>query len=757
MRGIVTVPTDAFTAGQTFALQDASGGLYIYRKSGIGQELLGGDDVCVSGRLSEYHGLLELTPASPQQVIRLGQGEAPTPWVVGPEKIGEATEGQLVSVTGPVSRLGSSRFRVGGAAIFLEKETGITTAELREGCPVTVIGLSADYDGPQIWPRRQADVIPGQCAPVACEPLTISQIQGRGDASPYHGKTGLGCLTGCVTGVTADGFTLQSTEPDADPLTSEGIYAYRFSSWTNPRGLRPGDLVEVRDFDVQEFYDQTEIVGLEADTDAVYQVTGRCELPAAVPVPPLTDPDVDPSSVYEPFEGMRVTLTFDGAVTGPTARYVSRYPAGDPEIALVDRASPLYGQRIFTQAGTSDAVASLPIGRGMIYLTGGLGADLPDVGFGDRVSASDLTGVLAFQFGRYVLLVDDPAPLRVEKASETASKPLEPISGDQFALCTMNVENLFDSIDDADGDLGDWTPSDRAVFERTLSKRVCAIREDLRGCTLIGVQEVEGKDAVWAALAQAVGPNFRYDYFESADVRDITVGVIYDSRRVTLRRSEQAQACTSTDFAVDYVAAQGPRSRPNPCGAGAYPLFDRPPFVADLTVRDAAGEHSLPLRIVVNHLKSKRGDEALNAPRRAAQARFVAGLLTEPNSVALGDFNDPLGTETLAQFAGFVNLYERHLPAADRYTYIFNGLAEVLDHFVMAEGLDRHYLAGGPVHINADFPELSAPDSTSRRSSDHDPVFVRFSFQPTGVSAALIGAVMGGIGAIEGFTTTSSF
>ena len=521
-----------------------------------------------------------------------------------------------------------------------------------------MIGLSAAYDGPQIWPRSQADVIPGDCAPVACEPLTISQIQGRGDASPYDGKTGLACLTGCVTGVTADGFTLQSPEPDADPRTSEGIYAYRFSSWTNPRGLRPGDLVELRNFDVQEYYDQTEIVGLEADTDAVYRVMGRCELPAAVPVPPLTDPDADPASVYEPFEGMRVALSFDGAVTGPTARYVSRYPAGDPEIALVDRGSPLYGQRIFAQEGTTAAVSSLPVGRGMVYLTGGTGVDLPDVGTGDRVSATNLTGVLAYQFGRYVLLVDDPAPIRVEDAPDVVDAEAE-IGPDQFAVCTMNLENLFDAVDDGDGDLGDWAPADQAEFEAQLNKRAATIREDLRGCTIIGVQEVEGKDAVWEALARAIGPDFRYDYFESADVRDITVGVLYDARRAALRRSEQAQACTPTDYLVDYTFARGPRARPNPCSDGAYPLFDRPPYLADLTVRDAAGDRALDLRIVVNHLKSKRGDEALNAPRRAEQARFVAGLLTEPNSVALGDFNDPLGTPTLAQFAGYVNLTRR--------------------------------------------------------------------------------------------------
>ena len=283
VRGFVTVPTGAFTKGQSFAVQDATDGIYVYRSKGIGQELIAGDEVCATGKLTEYHGLLELLPASPAQVVRLGVGKPPQPQVIEPGKIGETTEGRLVSVTGPVSRLGDRRFRVGEAAIFLEKQAGIMTAGLTEGCPATVIGLSAAYDGPQIWPRSQADVIPGDCTPVVCEPLTISQIQGSGDVSPFDGKTGLACLTGCITGVTADGFTLQSPQPDADPRTSEGIYAYRFSSWTNPRGLRPGDLVELHNFGVQEYYDQTEIVGLKTDSDADYHVIAVAICPPPSP------------------------------------------------------------------------------------------------------------------------------------------------------------------------------------------------------------------------------------------------------------------------------------------------------------------------------------------------------------------------------------------------------------------------------------------------------------------------------------------
>jgi hypothetical protein len=61
----------------------------------------------------------------------------------------------------------------------------------------------------------------------------------------------------------------------------------------------------------------------------------------------------------------------------------------------------------------------------------------------------------------------------------------------------------------------------------------------------------------------------------------------------------------------------------------------------------------------------------------------------------------------------------------------------------MTAGLDRYFQSGGPVHINADFPDRRVPDATGRRSSDHDPVFVRFSFRPTGVSEALAGVITG--------------
>jgi len=248
VRGVVTAPTDVFTTGQSFALQDATAGLYVYRRDGIGQKLALGDDVCVTGRLTLYHGMLELVPESARQIVRLGSGQTPAPQAVTPAGVGEQTEGLLVSLGGPVSALGERRFQVGGVMIYLNAAAGLSTAGLQDGCPATVIGLSADYDAAQLWPRFQSDIMAGDCTPAICQDYTIAQIQGRGPASPYDGRTGLGCLVGCVTGVGAKGFYVQSTVPDDDPLTSEGLFVYRWDEWTNPRGLRAGDLVELRDF-----------------------------------------------------------------------------------------------------------------------------------------------------------------------------------------------------------------------------------------------------------------------------------------------------------------------------------------------------------------------------------------------------------------------------------------------------------------------------------------------------------------------------
>nr|HPM25695.1 endonuclease/exonuclease/phosphatase family protein [Phycisphaerae bacterium] len=387
-------------------------------------------------------------------------------------------------------------------------------------------------------------------------------------------------------------------------------------------------------------------------------------------------------------------------------------------------------------------------------LSGGLGVDLPVANTFDRVTAAGLTGVLTYQFGRYVLLVTDPAPLRVAAAAAgadavaaTQAAPIAepPAADNEWTACTWNAENLFDAVDDGDGDVGDWSPANVAAYRAAVDARARLLREVLGSCTVVGLQEVEGKDAVWADVARALGPSYRFDYWESADVRDLSVGLVYDSRRVELRSSAAAPLCGPVDYGVDVTAERGARVWQSECPAGSYPLYDRPPYVADLVVASAAGDRHVEVRVVVVHLKSKRGDESANLGRRIGQARHVRSLLDAPLSLGLGDFNDDLGSETMRALAGLVNLYERHTAAPERYSYVYQGRAQAVDHVVMTEALDRLILRGGPVHANADRGERVDPADPAARSSDHDPLLVRFAFSPTAVSDVLLSAACGAL------------
>jgi uncharacterized protein len=551
--------------------------------------------------------------------------------------------------------------------------------------------------------------------------------------SPYAGQTLTQPLRGCVSGVAAEGFFLQDLAGDGDPATSDGIYVYRYSSWRNPRDLEPGDLVEITGaYKVMEFYGQTEIAGLSNDRNETYRILGQCQLPAPVAIEPPAPMDEPPTEQYEKLEGQRITLDFTASVVGPTQRYESRYPAGDPEITLAPAGSPLWSRRIPADA--------LPVDVGTITLTGGLGVDLPSLNTFDRVTATGLTGILSYQFGRYVILVDNPEVLQVSPGG-LAPASIPAAGPDEWTLCAFNAENLFDAVNDKDGDMGEWAPSDAGAYRRLIARSATLIRERLGGCAVIGLQEMEGKDDVWEDLAQAAGPGYRYDYWESADARDITVGLLYDSARVELLSSAAAPACGPVDYGVDPRRALGSRAPNYACPAGRFPLFDRAPYVADVLVSNAAGDRRMEARLVVVHLKSKRGDEAENAPRRVEQARHVASLLTPTNSVALGDLNDTLGSEPLAQFAGCTNLFERYVAPADRYTYIYNGRSQAIDHIIMSPGIETYFAGGQAVHANADFAEpLPGHDG---RASDHDPVCARFLFRPTGLREATLGATWG--------------
>jgi uncharacterized protein len=85
--------------------------------------------------------------------------------------------------------------------------------------------------------------------------------------------------------------------------------------------------------------------------------------------------------------------------------------------------------------------------------------------------------------------------------------------------------------------------------------------------------------------------------------------------------------------------------------------------------------------------------------------------------IVLGDLNDFDFSETLAIVRGheLFNLMST-LPARDRYTYVFDGNSQALDHILISWPLLLALPVYDIVHVNAEFAD---------QTSDHDPQVVK--------------------------------
>jgi hypothetical protein len=137
---------------------------------------------------------------------------------------------------------------------------------------------------------------------------------------------------------------------------------------------------------------------------------------------------------------------------------------------------------------------------------------------------------------------------------------------------------------------------------------------------------------------------------------------------------------------------------------------------------------------VANHFNSKGGDQSADGrfqpPNRSSEVQrtqqatvlnaFVKDVLAadaNANVVLAGDFNDyqfsgPI--KTLTDDGAMLTDLITTLPENQRYTYVFNGVSQVLDHiFVTKPVTDVQYEV---VHNNSEF---------AGQASDHDPQVVR--------------------------------
>ena len=439
---------------------------------------------------------------------------------------------------------------------------------------------------------------------------------------------------------------------------------------------------------------------------------------------------------------MRVHMYFIGWVVGPTKRYSSRYPAGDPEIAVVDDRGLIPSRRrVFER--------DYPGYGGITYLNGGLGYDVRDLYFGDSI-VGNVTGVLAYQYGKYTLLFDSPE--RIVWESQPLVRPAVPLLDPRrgaFDICYFNAENLFDHLNDGHGDWGDWAPgwpyagtdAGEGGYRYKLLRIADVIANWLGGCALVGLEEVEGKQQVWDDLAAEVTRRAHSPYgqrtwagryVEAGDPRDISQGFLIRDDVALLGGAlggVQGQPYTGwvSDGVLDFVRTPA---------AGRFRFNAGRPEQVDVWAYNM-------------HFKSKAystscaTDDCVDVRER--EAADLRDILLHHRSlgeyaIAGGDLNDTHGSSPIAILdgepgpdGGLLTGLWYELPEGTRYSYIFNGESQALDHVYvtnLAVGPQPWQRQLYPMHVAADLP-------AREQASDHDPLRVVFWLRAEGQARSL--------------------
>lgn len=318
------------------------------------------------------------------------------------------------------------------------------------------------------------------------------------------------------------------------------------------------------------------------------------------------------------------------------------------------------------------------------------------------------------------------APAQPPALTPSAAKrqPPSPSTG-ALRLAQFNVLNLFDTVDGPSRGPDRLSP---AEYELKLTKLSLAIRDELGSPDVIALQEIENEQVLKDLVAR---PELKHLGYESVimpgnDLRGINVAVLYRKELVSLRNAEQ--------FNTKVKGLEPAKGQIDPAL-----LFARPPLVVDFEHRGAAqaAEGAGHLTLIVNHFKSKLGGSGFDI-RRVHQAEAVAGIVdarraADPyaNVIVLGDLNalpreKPI-QKLLRNADGTRRLVDTALrvPHEERYTYVYRGKKNLLDHIMVTPELDKSVLDMSIKRISTGATEEQIKSSkTGYGASDHDPMIL---------------------------------
>ncbi|MGW6769435.1 endonuclease/exonuclease/phosphatase family protein [Streptomyces sp. NPDC055037] len=586
-------------------------------------------------------------------------------------------------------------------------------------------------------------LLAGAGAPAsASSGIRIHGIQGTGRISPLVGTPVAG-VPGIVTGVRTSGsrgFWIQDPRPDGDDATSEGVFVFTNSVPT----VAVGDAVQVSGT-VGEYIPGGAASGNQSVTQiaspTVTVVSSGNPLPAPVviserSVPSAYAPQGDPAAggsvnglrlkprhyaldLYESLEGMNVRIG-SSRVVGATDPYAELWVTVKPRENDNRRGGTVYGS--YTSQNT---------GRLQIQQLA-TGSPFPAANVGDTLSGVTEGPLDYNQFGGYTLVARTLGTVTDRQLKPETTRPQR---GSELAVATYNVENLdpSDPREKFDALAG-------AVVRNLSSPDILALEEiqDSTGATDDGTVSAEETIVKFtAAITAAGGPSYAWRTIDPENNKDggepggnIRQVFLYNPARVSFTDRPGGDATTATGVARTNGRAALTLSPGRVDPADAAWTTSRKPLAGEFTFRGRT------VFVIANHFASKGGDESLTSHhqpvnrssevQRLQQARsvnaFVKDILAaqrDADVLVVGDINDFEFSATAKALADGGALYPaiKSLPAAERYSYVYQGNSQVLDQILTSPSITSGAFDYDSVHINAEF---------ARQNSDHDPQVLRF-------------------------------
>ncbi|KOU55344.1 endonuclease/exonuclease/phosphatase [Streptomyces sp. MMG1533] len=579
-------------------------------------------------------------------------------------------------------------------------------------------------------------------SPAHADSVSIHDIQGTTRISPYAGKA-VTDVAGIVTGVrtygSSRGFWIQDPNPDADPATSEGVFVFTSSA---PK-VAVGDAVTVSGT-VSEYVPGGSSSGNQALTEITKPTVTVVSSGNAVPAATVVDARSVPSAYtpagdgaasgsvnaltlqpkkyaldyYESLEGMNVQVA-DTRVVGATDPYTELWVTVKPRENNNRRGATLYG-----------SYESQNTGRLQIQSLGAT-ADFPTANVGDVLTGTTAGPLDYNQFGGYTLVANRIGTL---KSAGLARETTEKQKKGELAVATYNVENL--------------DPSD-ATFEEHAS----AIVHNLRSPDIVSLEEIQDNNGATNdgtvaadqtvtklidAIVAAGGPEYDWRSIDPANNTDggepggnIRQVFLFNPERVSFTDRAGGDATTAVGVTKEKgkAALTVSPGRIDPTNTAWN--SSRKPLAGEFVFRGKT------VFVIANHFNSKGGDQGLTSQyqppvrssetQRALQATavnaFVKDILATQKSadvITLGDINDFefSGTAEILESDGALWSAIKSLPKSERYSYVYQGNAQVLDQILVSPSIRRSCdFEYDSVHINAEFND---------QISDHDPQVLRF-------------------------------